>query len=176
MAAPPDYSARVIGAHQNLRFASDVHFAAINDAEGTARGPIGMLKLQAADLDHFAHGDAHALDGDRTVGDRVVLRGRGHDAGQHGRLGEIQFISAVTKIELRGRFDAIILIGQENFVQVEFQDEVLVVSIGNFQRHQNLVDLSLQRDLGIVQHQIAGDLLRDGAGARFDAAAADVLV
>ena len=81
----------------------------------------------------------------------------------------------MTKIEVRGGFHAVILIGKEDLIQIQLKDEVFIVAIGDFQGDQDFVDLALDSDIAVLQHQIASDLLGDGAGAGLNAAAADIL-
>ena len=151
------------------------NFLAFLDAEGAAARPIAVLELQTADVDHLTHGRPHPLEGCRPVDHWVIQGRRRHNAGQQGGLGKIEVGGAMPKIELRCGLHAIVLIGKENLVQIQFEDEVFVILAGYFQGDQNFVDFARQRDFGIAQDKVAGYLLGDRAGAGFDAALTDVL-
>ena len=79
------------------------------------------------------------------------------------------------KVELRGRFDAVGLVAEENLVQIQLQNEVFVVSAGNFGSNDDLLQLAGGRNGRVLQDQIARHLLCDRARARFDPSGAQIL-
>ena len=126
---------------------------------------VGRIRLFLGDevvLDHCReHGELALLRG-RQVDERVVLRGRLRQPGEHARLGEGQVVRIGLKIAVGGGLDAIGLAAIEDGVQV--------VAIEG-ERQGRFFRLALERVVRVrSDEELLDELLADRAAALLDAA------
>ena len=82
---------------------------------------------------------------------RIEVRRRIRNAGEHGRLGDVEVLGRLGEIGLRRGLRAVGLVPIEDLVEVERQDVVLGKAALDLERQHGLAHLTLQR--GIVAHE-----------------------
>ena len=131
---------------------------------------VGGIRLgDVAVVGHRLEDLVAALQRRALVLERVVLRGRLREAGDHRRLVEREVLGVLAEVGERGRLDAdrrASLHGPvRHVVQVVLEDPALVVLLLELGGHLGLADLALEVALRVLDVERAHQLLRDRRAA-----------
>ena len=102
------------------------------------------------------------------------LRGRLEQAGEQGRLGQVDLAHRLAEVELRGRLHAEGAAAEIGAVEIELEDLALGEARFEQEGEERLLDLARERALR-GQEQVLGELLGDGRAALHHLVGARVL-
>ncbi len=116
---------------------------------------------------HAAQRVVAALRGPLLVDVRALALRQLQDAGDGRGLLEIQDLHGLAEVDPRRGLDAVRAVAEVHLVAVEREDLLLGVPLLDLQGEHDLLDLALERLLRL-EEQLAGELLRQRAGARIE--------
>lgn len=122
-------------------------------------GLVGLRLGDVADVGHALEHGVAPLGGLGLVVDRVVPAGGLDDAGEEGRLLEVEVLGGLGEVPPGGRLDAVRLLTEERDVQVVLEDLLLAELLLDLDRVLELLNLAAEGLLGGL-----GDLRRVVAG------------
>jgi hypothetical protein len=143
------------------------------ESERLSLGRGGLLRCDLALVLHKSEHEIAAFERALRIQNWRIDRAA-NQTREHSRLRQSQLGDGMIEVILRGRFHAVISMGEVNLVHIHRENLLLGVGALDLNGQERLLNLALRAAIGAIQKQTAGQLHGERAGALFDTAGAQI--